>query len=343
MRFVFVFLATLALLAAAYGTGALLLDRFVAGRAPMGSELRNKMFLFRSFQAVAPVEVLIVGSSRCMKIDPEAIRHETGLRTFNQCLSGGQAEDYLAAFRWSVSQPGVRLKLLLVSLDPDTLGDAEPRYDSLRTDWVWNRLIGSDGPSRRALWDDLLALKASFSADWLVGRIRALKQASPEEARSIPDFEPNGYIHYTKLEHLKALGSFDRKQERRDIPGKWEEKYRILAKPSSQGDWRRKRCIEIMLKEARARGIRVILWLPPVAPELLTRLRRTTQFDRIQAGVATYIGGLCHSPAADVECFDFTDLDRFDGLNDDWYDTVHMGERNAERLARALFHGEPGQ
>src|SRR5438128_1064149 len=64
---------------------------------------RDKMELFLRLQHRMPIEGLVLGSSRSMKLRPSTLKKETGLSFFNYSVEGAKAEDYLAIFRWAVS------------------------------------------------------------------------------------------------------------------------------------------------------------------------------------------------------------------------------------------------
>ena len=88
---------------------------------------RQKMDLFRAYQAQEPVQGLILGSSRTMKLDPQVFGEATGQRFFNFTVDAARAEDYLAVYRKLSADPDYALGWELALEDSVTA----PAYDCL--------------------------------------------------------------------------------------------------------------------------------------------------------------------------------------------------------------------
>jgi len=105
-RFAVLLLALLAALAVLYMVAAVLVDPrgiFGLGLArPVTWNTREaKVELFEKFNRERPVEGLILGSSRTMKIAPGECEARLGKRFFNFCVARAMTEDYLSIYRWA--------------------------------------------------------------------------------------------------------------------------------------------------------------------------------------------------------------------------------------------------
>src|SRR5689334_19640877 len=105
MRFLFLFLAALAALSGIYLTAAVIINPygdFNSSRFPVAllGDRYAKMHLFENFKANGPIDGVILGSSRTMKLDPAAFQRAYRLRFFNFGVTNAKAEDFLALQRW---------------------------------------------------------------------------------------------------------------------------------------------------------------------------------------------------------------------------------------------------
>src|SRR5690349_19786525 len=89
------------------------------------------MKLFSAYRKSRPLQGLILGSSRSMKLRPELLREKTGLEFFNFAVENARAEDYLAIERW-VRQQTAPPNLLVVGLDIEALHDDDVPEEQLQ-------------------------------------------------------------------------------------------------------------------------------------------------------------------------------------------------------------------
>src|SRR5687768_13190122 len=116
MRFILHFLAATGLIAGAYASVLVAVDPradFATGLVPPAilDSRAVKQRLFLDYARSVPVEGLVLGSSRAMKLRPDELGGLLGARFFNFSVDSARAEDYLAVYRW-VRGTGASLRFL---------------------------------------------------------------------------------------------------------------------------------------------------------------------------------------------------------------------------------------
>ena len=98
----------------------------------------DKSRLFLDFQRQQPVNGLVIGSSRSMRVAPAYLTARTGLRFFNFGVDDARAEDYLAIERWVRAHGGVP-RLAVMGLDIEALHDDDEPDPEFLTDPEFRR------------------------------------------------------------------------------------------------------------------------------------------------------------------------------------------------------------
>ena len=96
--------------------------------------------------------------------------------------------------------------------------------------------------------------------------------------------------------------------------------------------------LKLLLSEAAADKVQVVLWITPVHPEALDKIMSEPQacanFQNAEAHLIQ-LGAKFNLPVRDL-----IDSQTFGGDPNSWYDYAHYNERDADRIARELFkHG----
>ncbi|HTY80361.1 MAG TPA: hypothetical protein VMI34_21215 [Candidatus Bathyarchaeia archaeon] len=339
MRFVSLFLAVLAIL------GALLVfaGRAVDPRGDFGSGLcprltmdsrRDKMRLFKDYAAAGPVGGLILGSSRSMKLDPKALESRLGVRFFNFSVDSARAEDLLAIYRW-VRRQGVTLRYLVIGLDVEALHDAEPFDPRLQDNrellTALRTGVRSAGPLARvvrAAGRYQAMFTATFVEDLARSAARCVRR--PSTARALTDLDPDGYLHYVKLEADRRAGVFDVDRQIADTLEGYVARFRDMRELSPA----RRQDLEMLIREAKADGVTVKVWLTSLHPRTAEYLAQRTPYADLLARTRAYLGRLGESYGIDV--YDYSSPERYGGSLTGWYDGAHIDEKNAELVASGL-------
>jgi hypothetical protein len=344
MRFLAVFLAAAAALAALYAGIARAVDprgEFGSGVFPVvESDARaEKMRLFRAYAAEAAPSGLILGSSRAMKVHPRTLERATGQRFFNFAVDNARAEDYLAIYRW-VRQQGVRPRLLVVGLDVEALHDDDRAEASLLHDGALMATLGNGGPAERGLLAPFRGsaavrlakqYKATFTIEYLNDMVTAARLLLFPRSRPVPlmEFEPDGYLRYRRWELQRAAGRFRFDQDLERCLTKSLGRFEAMTRLSG----RRRAYVQELADEARADGVRMVVWITTLHPLTTRYLEGHTSYAALLDGTREYLRSL----AADgVAGFDFSRPEAYEGTESGFYDCLHIDETNADRVMAAL-------
>ena len=298
-------------------------------RAAAGVVLDAQAEKVKSFGAYAtrgPVDGLILGSSRSMKIDPQALQAETGLRFFNFAIEGARAEDYLALYRWVRAQ-GLRPRTIVIGLDVEALHSddrPEPRQPLPGT-------ATADSGTRSGVLTQWLAReKKAFGASYLGDAIRAVALLPWSSRLPYYAFGPDGHLRYPQFEAQRERGTFDLDRRITDCLPLYLERFQGMTGLSPG----RQATLEELVREARGDGARVIIWLTTLHPRTVDYLTRRTRYAEHVAQAGTYVARLARDP--DVRVLDLSSTERYGATTSGWYDCGHIDEANAARVAALL-------
>jgi hypothetical protein len=249
-------------------------------------------------EAAPPPEVLILGSSATFPMAPEQIRRRTGRRAFNASVHGASPRDYHALLRY-LEERGVRPKAVVMALSFEQLRPGarvgfEPG-DPL-TSYVAER-----APS--ALASAAVSLLAADQTEASFRRLKAALEGSlPPPAYR---FAADGLGSFPQPRSLTLL-------ERRG--GNPELTFRDL----DAGQWGHLRAL---LESCRARGTRVVVFFPPLHPELARLWEETTSLEPILRELRRRLES--YVPAPVLAIHDFRRLESFGGRPELFMDMRH--------------------
>jgi nucleotide-binding universal stress UspA family protein len=288
-----------------------------------GDQLQ-KLDLMRTAPAPA---LLILGSSRTMKLAPADATDLTGLTAFNGGVSSSRPEEWYAMLRHSLDDLHWQPKEIVLGIDMETLFYAgEPNEDllssgELRSFLPYSMWVGS-------LWD---RSKLLVSLDQLQLSKKAIIQANhPTNTPPGTSFDADGYLHYYGWEKAVADGSF-RLVTIYQVKN-YQERYAGAAAMNPQ----RKALFEQMLALAAAHGIKVHAFFTPFQPTVLAAMEQVPTFTHVHAAMRTYVDQLVlRFPNATFA--DFTDISAFGGDPTNFFDGVHYRQENARLILKSLL------
>jgi hypothetical protein len=291
---------------------------------------KEKMDLFDRWNRARPVEGLVLGSSRSMKIDPADLSDLTSERWFNFAVDSARAEDYLAIYRWA-HQRDPALRALLVGLDVEAFHDRADYDDRLKSDPGLMRALeggGSTRASSRAA-DELGRLKSVLSRYYAEDMVRSLR-AAVRPAPPHMNFDGAGFLHYGLWEAQRAAGTFDMKSH---LAASREEYLRRFREMRGLSVTRRQRLVAL-LREALRDRVRVVVWITPIHPDLANYLGRETSYRELLAATRDFAAKA--TSEAGIPFYDFSTPEAFGGDGGGWYDGGHIDENNSRRIMRAV-------
>jgi hypothetical protein len=339
VKFIFLFLGILCLIGAAFAALARTVDPrddFGAGICPQVTmdSRRDKMRLFKAYVASGGVGGLILGSSRSMKLDPKQLESKLAVRFFNFSVDSGRAEDFLAIYRW-VRRQGVTLRVLVLGLDVEALHDDDVSDHRLRENGELLAALGARGGAEGAL--ELVAAAAGkytgmFTAAYVKDVARSLARClrpSGNPGAAI-ESDPDGYLRYVKLERQRATGTFDLDRQIADSLEAYVIRFRDMRGLSP----RRQQDLEQLIREAKADGAAVKVWITTLHPTTARYLGARTAYAELLSRTRQYLAHLRDAYAIDV--YDYSDPGRYGGSLAGWYDGAHIDETNAGLVAAGL-------
>src|SRR5713226_9571413 len=135
-------------------------------------------------------QLLVLGSSRVLKLEPAYLERRTGLRAFNLGVASGQPEDSLCLFRYATERLRLPVRRVVLGVDVDSFTPTAPVNPQLRKD---PRLRGFLPPELRPRWTAPIGdLLEALTLEQLTLSIRALR---PRSVRRLGWFDADGLLH----------------------------------------------------------------------------------------------------------------------------------------------------
>lgn len=265
---------------------------------------------------------IVLGSSRVMMLDPGA--NEATIEFYNCGISGGKAEDILAFTRYLLDHRTTSLREAIIGVDPFALAVPNDPSDygaRLRGVYVLAvRMSDRLGLRRRVDW----SLAALLGRDWTTA-LRELRD--PQVPRL---FNDRGL--FPESNYVRRIGT-DSAGRRRYLA----QHIRMVLEHLPQmptPDPQRVRDLEEAVHRLRARGARVVLFLPPTHPTLLAALRSEPTYTTALAAVRAVLGRIAEQSGA--RFVDLTDPEVAGLGAEDFWDGYHYTSAAAKKVAQRL-------
>lgn len=289
---------------------------------------RDKQALFAAFTREAPVTGLVLGSSRSMTIPPAVLDSATGLRFFNFAVHEGTIEDALATWRW-IAPNATNLRVVVVGLDPWSL-HTYPRSRQLDRNW---NLVSNIDPSEQGQFAHLRFtirfIKETLTVSYLADAARSVSlKINPRVPIQI--LHTDGGMHYERWDGQRSAGTFDN----REVIAACRQRFQEDASGQARISGHRVAMLDSLVREARAAGVNVVLWVTPDNP-ILADIVRTSTASGVLAALSDsllsayerddHVAVLRPAPGSSLVPY-----------ADDWYDCSHFGKANSAAVAISL-------
>lgn len=281
---------------------------------------QSKLELFQALQT--PPKTVVLGSSRAMKLPTEAVERHFGGPVFNFAVNSARTEDYLGIYDY-VCAEGARPDVILIGVDVEAFHNGIPPDDRLVAVPEFSRTLALP-----RLWASRLkaiAESTSFSHLWLSSKA----VLEPRKERK-SKFDPAGFLTYEDWERKIARGTHDLASE---VERSKDEYLRRYAGFTGLAGWRVD-ALRRLVDRASHDGVRVVLYITPLHPQVLETLRRERNYSELRSDVSELLMGL--SDGENVCAFDSGDLSTFGGDPGLFYDGAHPREENNRRLLNTL-------
>ncbi|MGE5672989.1 MAG: hypothetical protein ACM3XM_03760 [Mycobacterium leprae] len=280
-------------------------------------------------QAKAP-DLVILGSSRTMKLSPADVTDLTGWTAFNGGVSSSRPEEWYAMLSHALNDLHWHPKALVLGVDAETLFyHGDPNDDLLSSPDLRKYL-----PLQMWAGSLLNRTKLLISYDQTLLSKKALGLAmEPNQQPKAITFESNGLLHYVGWEKAVQDGTYQLGYEV-NIKD-YQRRYAATADFDAQ----RQSLFERTLDLAARNQIQVYLFLTPFHPGVLAAMQQDPDFNRVRSAVLPYLQGMTEKYPG-VTFTDLTDIHSFGGDPNNFFDGVHYRQENARLiLARLLLPG----
>jgi hypothetical protein len=290
---------------------------------------QTKLQLFQEFATHEPATGLVLGSSRSMKLKPDALNRAFGGRFFNFAVTSATVEDYGSIYSW-VRRQGMSPRCLVIGLDLEALHSDDHYELALKVPELRDAFEGrSNVPvtERMARW--VSTARSVFSFSYFTDSLQAIAL----KARPRPpaySYNSDGYVKYERSEQERLHGAFDYTKAMTGCAKLYQARYKAMTGLSQ----RRCKYLEALIRRAQAEGARVIVWLTPLHPDALNEVKRGTAYPQLMAEALDYVELL--RVKDHITVVDLHDPVSFGAAGTYWYDCVHYDEPAAERIVAAL-------
>jgi hypothetical protein len=287
-----------------------------------------------------PPAIVILGSSRAMKIEPAYLRRQTGRTAFNFAVSDGKAPDAFAVASFAHDRAaGARQDFLWLmdletfsenAIDPRLLSTEElarylpagARLKGRAEDVAWLLSWKTLRESLRALHNEVESRDVTVTAG---GERKAPK----------PEFAADGFRRWDAHDRRTEKGRRFEDALPASVTvykGTYGDRFSRLSPLA-------KEYVERTLASANEWGARPVIALSPIHPEL-RKVLLPLDYEARHREVVAYLGSL--KERYDFVFLDMTGLDAFGGSPSAFYDGVHMKVANTRRLLDAIVAGSEG-
>ncbi len=333
--FILWFLAISACLLVCVATLNILVDPYdLLGIRLLPALVRSDRSVKTDLLAQTPIapDVIVMGSSRTLKLSPETIQRLTGQTALNLGTGSCRAEGPLLMCLYAES----------IDRLPETiiLGvDIEAFHDKLPVDRRWNRVPEVRNrieelhvAGYKVFFNNLAEVVSLAMARDSVRSIQRQFDSSPPPPRT--QFREDGVIEYPLWQSQKDNGTFDLNAQ---IEHSIEE-YRGRFKGYEQvSPWRKQR-FEQFLQFCRDNDIRLIAFITTLHPRVRDDLRERADFDRLKTDLVTFLETM--QDTYTFELYDLTDPTTYGGDAEHFWDGSHIDSVNADKLLKYLLAPE---
>lgn len=277
--------------------------------------------------AAPPAQLIVLGSSRVMQLDPAELERASGLRAYNAAVDSAKAEDWLATTRYALLSLRWPLREIVLGVDVEGLHNSTPPD---------GRLGGAPRLARHLPWSfqpKLLneVFTSGLSQSQFVSSIQSVRHTRRGHPPDPTRIEPDGMLRYLASDQAILAGTF-----RPDFAGTALAYDGRFAGMTRVGD-ERLAALRSLLELARQHGVRVRAFVSPLHRSVVAHLTAHRDFARLRAETDGALRALQREFGATLTVADYTDVRAFGGDPELFYDGAHVRTENADRLVRALY------
>ncbi len=279
------------------------------------STRHTKLQLFEARQP--PPDLVVLGSSRSMTIDPAYILEKTGRNAFNAAVHGASPRDYVAFAHCLEAAPAFPRTVVIA------LGMEQLRGGSRLVEHH-DALADCKPAEARPMSDALADLASLFTLDQTWASLRVLNLEIVGRPKPQFRFRDDGMVVEVRNQPLEtALQA--------SLDGNWSPGiFRFDAFDATPLDQVRQ-----VLETCRRHGARAVVYLPPFHPRAIARYRAESRFVALRDGLLAQLEAW--SREYPMSYYDLTEVERFGGSAAMFTDASHPSDEGGRRLVDALL------
>ena len=280
-----------------------------------------------------PPQVIILGSSRVMQIQPKYVQAITGKTTFNYGVSTATPTDYLTQLRYLL-HIGCRPEIVVLGLDEFAF---HYRYKPWEIETLGHFGLFREMPFPENLdvlvrtlgRIDLGTTRLSLSR--IVRRKRSVTRSIEDVGDILLD---DGYLIYANDVRKMEAGTFNQAANISADIANNEGIFCILQESLLCPNPRKLDRFDEFLSLSKANGIEVRVMFMPLHPDF-ERQRFTEQLSQARSALNQDLQRICRKYGALYR--DFTKLASYDGDPKEFYDAERQTHRNTRKMLNVLF------
>ena len=289
-----------------------------------------KLDLLQKYNAAGPVGLVVLGSSRSMKLSPDLLESITGERTFNAGVFSAAPNDYLSIYR-VMKQRGIVPRTLVVGLDAEALDPATTPAPDFDTNLELKSALEGTVPNLPArIWHWVRLYKETLTPYYIEDISKSISiRFNPRPP--LFEFQSNGHEEDRILDAQIQSAVYPQAEKVKHCEDSLQAKFDNFhdVSPQLESD------LKQLFSEATGDNVRVILWITPLSHEALDKILSDPQasgnFRKAEAHLVQ-LGETFNLPVRDL-----TDSQSFGGHTDSWYDCAHYDQADADKIARKIF------
>lgn len=266
-------------------------------------------------------EAIILGSSRVFKMDPAKVENLTGLKTFNASVSYARPEDHLALAKYIVKDLGITPKIFIVGLNVGEFNNDKIDSQTINNPSLRKYL----NINKKTLILTLLStFKERFNANYLRDIFITIFWNSHGFPNPVITFDENGGEVFDR----------NKRPDPKDIEITENIAYDLFKDlPSLSSE--RKYYFEEFLEFAKENKIRVKALILPLPSSIQKKLEKGTEYKKVSKELLEQMR--LWEENFGIKVFDFSGVEKFGGLEDDFDDSTHPSHKNIDLMTEKML------
>jgi len=272
-------------------------------------------------------DIIIFGSSRVFSMDPELIENITNKKTYNASVSYARPEDHWTMANYIVNDLKIKPELIIVGLNLGELNNDNIEPQTINNKNLIKYLNANPSVKLKNIFRSLKdSINQGYIRDIFVS-IFKLNIKPNRTGLQTQDFLPNGQI-------VSFSSHPEKNQPETDFSKTYSHAFGLFNGLDKLNPTR-KLYLENFISFCNQNDIKVKIALLPMPAQTLEKLYIKTNYTNIYQEFLRYTGEL-HS-AYKFDFYDFSTVEKFNGLEYDFDDATHPGVKNIEKITKLIF------